>query len=64
MDNFDLLDELLYENRVFLKQIVVFVISATLIFLITSLLFAVFNYRNSLNEQREVVTLKNLYLNK
>ncbi|AKS25387.1 Clas44 [Clostera anastomosis granulovirus B] len=53
MDNFDQLDVIIKNNQVLIQQVVLFIVSVTLIFIACSLLYVVYNYnkKNSLIKQ-------------
>ncbi|AMF83783.1 hypothetical protein AYR72_gp032 [Cnaphalocrocis medinalis granulovirus] len=46
VENFDQLDTLLYENETLIKQVIMFIASATLIFLLATMVNLMFNIYN------------------
>ncbi|AIS92049.1 hypothetical protein [Erinnyis ello granulovirus] len=44
MDNFDQLDTIIKDNQVLIQQVVLFIVSVTLIFIVCSLLYVVYTY--------------------
>nr|ALN41968.1 CypoGV ORF56 [Cnaphalocrocis medinalis granulovirus] len=46
VENFDQLDTLLYENETLIKQVIMFIASATLIFLLATMINLMFNIYN------------------
>ncbi|UYE99012.1 MAG: hypothetical protein [Betabaculovirus sp.] len=44
MDNFDQLDVIIKNNQVLIQQVILFIVSVTLIFIACSLLYAVYMY--------------------
>ncbi|AAK70716.1 ORF56 similar to XcGV ORF54 [Cydia pomonella granulovirus] len=62
MENLDQLDRLVHENHTLIKQVVMFVVSATLIFVVCSLIYTVATYENRLEEQFELLRLREAYI--
>lgn len=63
MENFDQLDALVRENETLIKHVIVFVVSATFIFVICGLMYTVITYRKTLENQMELVSLRDAYIN-
>ncbi|APO13932.1 ORF48 [Plodia interpunctella granulovirus] len=64
MENFDQLDTVVFENYTLIQQVIFFVVSATLIFIICSLLYTVMIYKSTLEDQYEIINMRREELNK
>nr|ADO85473.1 unknown [Pieris rapae granulovirus] len=62
MENFDQLDTLIHENQTLIKHVILFVISAMLIFVMCSLFYFVIYHRKQIKDQNEIIMLRNFYL--